>query len=71
MALHLWVSMDALVANSSSRALLAFSHSSAASAGGSDAPGSSGHGYGRDGGGDPPRDSSAILALTWDEVSTS
>ena len=34
MALCLWVSMDALVVSSSSRALLAFSQSSIASAGG-------------------------------------
>ena len=34
MAPHLLVSMDALVANSCLRALLAFSHNSAASAGG-------------------------------------
>ena len=34
MALCLWASMDALVANNSLRALLAFFHSSAASAGG-------------------------------------
>ena len=53
MALHLWASMDALVASSSSRVLLAFSQSSATSVGGIDAPRSSSHGYGRDGGGDP------------------
>ena len=44
--------MDALVTSSSSKALLAFSQSSVC--GGSDAPRSSSHGYGRDGGGGPP-----------------
>ena len=66
--------MDDLVANSSLRALLAFSQSSAVSAGGVMAPRSSSHGYERDGGRDPPSDASAISAsskvLTWDEVST-
>ena len=52
MALCLWASIDALVASSSSRALFAFSQSSAVSKGGSDAPRSRGHSYGRDGGGD-------------------
>ena len=74
MALCLWASMDVLVASSSSRALLAFSWSSATSVGGSDTPRSSSCGYGRDGVGTPSRDASTILAsskvLTWDEVST-
>ena len=66
----LWVSMVALVANSSLRALLAFSHSSATSVGGVTLPDVVVMAMGEMVVGIPPRDSSAMLALTWDEVSS-
>ena len=75
MALCLWASMDDLVTNSSSRALLAFSWSSAASVGGVMLPDLVVTAMGEIVVGTPSRDASAILtsskALTWDEVSTS
>ena len=64
MALHLWACMDALVANSSLRALLAFSHSSAVSAGGVTLPDLVVMAIGEMVVGIPPRHSYAILVLT-------
>ena len=69
--LCLQASMDALVASTSSRALLAFSQSSAASAGGVTLPDLVVIATGVMLVGIPYRDASAISALTWDEVSTS
>ena len=67
--------MDALVASSSSRALLAFSQSSAISAGGVMLLDLVVTAMGEMVVGTPSRDASTILAsskvLTWDEVSTS
>ena len=74
MALHLQASMDALVASSSSRALLAFCQSSATSVGGVMLLDLVVTAMGEMMVGTPSRDASAILAsskvLTWDEVST-
>ena len=74
MALHLWPSMDALVASSSSRALLAFSWSSAASVGGVMFLDLVVVAMGEMVVETPSRNTSAISAsskvLTWDEVST-
>ena len=75
MVLHLWASMDALVARSSSRALLAFSQSSAMSAGVVMLLDLEAMAMGEMVVGTPSTDASAISAsskaLTWDEVSTS
>ena len=75
MALHLWASMDDLVASSSSRALLAFSQHSATSAGGVMLLDLVVLAMGEMVVGTPSRDASASLmssrVLTWDEVSTS
>ena len=72
MALCLWASMDTLVANSSSRALLEFSQSSATSAGGVMLLDLVVTAMGEMVVGTPSRDASAILAsskvLTWHEV---
>ena len=74
MALCLWVSMDTLVASSSSRALLEFSQSSAMSVGGVMLLDVVVMAMGEVVVGTHSRDASAILAsskvLTWDEVST-
>ena len=70
MALYLQVSMDALVVSSSSRALLAFSQSSIASAGGLMLPDLQVMAMGEMLVGIPSRDASAISVLAWDEVST-
>ena len=75
MALHLQVSMDDLVASSSSRALLAFSQSSAASVGGVMLLDLVHAAMGEMVVGTPCRDASTIptssRVLTWDEASTS
>ena len=74
-ALHLQVSTDALVASSSSRALLAFSQSSAASVGGVMFPDLVVVAMGEMVVATPSRDASILLAsswaFAWDEVSTS
>ena len=74
MALHLWASMDALVASSSSRALFAFSQSSATSAGGVMLLDLVVTAMGEMVVGIPSRDASTIAASSWvltlDEVST-
>ena len=70
MALHLQVSMDALVVSSSLRALLAFLQSSIASARGVMLLDLEVVAMGEMLLGIPSKDASAISALTWDEVST-
>ena len=73
-AFHQWVSMDDLVASSSSRALLAFSQSWPTSAGGVTLLDLGVMAMGEMVVGTPPNEASDISksfgALTWDEVST-
>ena len=75
MALHLWVSKDNLVANTSSRALLAFSQSSSTSAGGVMLLDLEVMAFGEMVVGTPSRDAfdnlASSWALSWDEVSNS
>ena len=74
-AFHLWVSMDDLVANSSSRALLAFSQSWPMSAGSMTFLNLGNTAMGEMVVGTSPNEASAISTLswvlTWDKVSTS